>query len=387
MDNRGTLWDRLDYTLLFIIFLLLCTSCFVLYTAQADNLINGGSFLKGQVVMYFLSVPVFLLAMFIDLDVVSRVSFYIYLFCVLFMLGILIAPDSIAPTLNGAKGWYRFGSMSLQPSEFMKIGLILVLSSKLSVLHEEKTLTTMKEEFLFIGQLVLYMIPLAFFAKEFPDLGSLLVDSAIFITILFVSKIRIRTILILIAPFALLLAALIVIYFVDPNMFFNSIISRLPLYQAQRFYGWLDPYRYTNSDGYQLQSSLNAIGSGELSGASLSNFSVPYAYSDFIFSIVGGKWGLLGASILILAYFILVYRIVKIGTESHSPFGTLVCAGTIGMLGYQIFQNIGMTIGVLPITGLSLPFISYGGSSLLVVMFAMGLVFNVKINTYKFMFQ
>ncbi|CAM3143226.1 FtsW/RodA/SpoVE family cell cycle protein [Sporolactobacillus spathodeae] len=387
MENRENIWERIDYSLVFILFLLFCISCFVLSSAQSAHLI-ASNFLKEQIILYVLSIPFFLVAVFIDLDVIERVSTYIYLICIVFMLGILIMPDSIAPVINGAKGWYRLGPISIQPAEFMKIGLILAVSSKLARLQEDdQEFITTKDEFIFIGKLLLYLVPLVFFAKQYPDLGSLLVDSSIFITILFVSKIRVKTIMILVLPVIILISGLILLYFLNPNVFFNDILSHLPSYQAQRFYGWLDPNRFTNSDGYQLQTSLNAIGSGELSGASMANFSVPYAYSDFVFSIVGGKWGMLGASFLILTYFVLLYRILKISLESHSPYGALVCAGVIGMFAYQIFQNIGMTIGILPITGLGLPFISYGGSSLFISMFAVGLVLNVKINTYKFMFN
>lgn len=131
-----------------------------------------------------------------------------------------------------------------------------------------------------------------------------------------------------------------------------------------------------------------AIGSGELYGKGLGNLQVylPEAHTDFIFGVIAEQFGFVGSSIVVSLFFLLVYRMVHIALESNDLYGSYLCAGVAGMITFQVFQNIGMTIGLLPITGLPLPFISYGGSSLATYMLAIGLVLNVHSRTRKFMF-
>lgn len=134
---------------------------------------------------------------------------------------------------------------------------------------------------------------------------------------------------------------------------------------------------------------MTAIGSGQLYGKGLNENTVylPEAHTDFIFAVIGEQFGFIGTSIVVAIYFMLIYRIIHTAIESNDPFGTYLCVGIVGMFTFQIFQNIGMTIGLLPITGIPLPFISYGGSSLLTSMLTIGLVLNVASRTRKYMFD
>lgn len=388
MDLDKRIGDKLDYLLIFMIFILFCISCVSLYEAQANHLVSG-NYLLQQIIWYILALPMLSIALFVDLDIIKRVSLYIYLFCILLLLGILVAPDSISPTINGAKGWYRVGPFSIQPTEFMKIGFILALGSVISKSNDsdKPRVQTLKAELILVFKMFLYLLPLVYFTKKFPDMGSLMVYLFIFLSILLVSSIRLRTILLVLSPFILVITGLVAIYIINPDFFFKDLIGSLPNYQAERFYGWLDAQHYTNSMGYQLQNALLTIGSGQLYGHDITNSVVPYAYSDFIFAIIGGAYGFLGSAILIVIFFIMIYRIVMIIMGYHDSYGQVIGAGIIGMIGFQLFQNIGMTVGLLPITGLSLPFISYGGSSLIINMIAIGLILNVNIHTKKFMFS
>jgi rod shape determining protein RodA len=137
-------------------------------------------------------------------------------------------------------------------------------------------------------------------------------------------------------------------------------------YQFGRIYSWLDPYNYQSSEGYQLTQSLMSIGSGETSGKGYGNRDIymPESQTDFIFSVVGEEFGFVGSRVLISIFFLLIYHITKVGMETKNNFYTYLCVGVISMITFHVFQNIGMTIGLLPITGIPLPFISYGGSSL-----------------------
>ena len=147
------------------------------------------------------------------------------------------------------------------------------------------------------------------------------------------------------------------------------------------------PYEYPEY-GYQLQKGLLSIGSGMLLGKGFSenNVYVPEPQTDFIFAVFSENFGFIGASILVALFFILIYRVIITGIESNDPYGSYICAGIVGLLTFQVFQNIGMTIGLLPITGIPLPFVSYGGTSLLIYMICIGLVLNVRSRTKEFMF-
>ncbi|HEX6923626.1 MAG TPA: FtsW/RodA/SpoVE family cell cycle protein, partial [Bacillales bacterium] len=160
--------------------------------------------------------------------------------------------------------------------------------------------------------------------------------------------------------------------------------------QMDRIYSWLYPYENSSDgDAFQLLHSLKAIGTGELYGVGFQDGGVyvPAAWTDFIFAIIAMQFGFLGASLVISLYFLLVYRMIHTALETHDRFGSFLCAGVIGMFTFQVFQNIGMTIQVLPITGIPLPFISYGGSSLLTSMIAVGIVLNVGSRKRTYMFE
>ena len=158
------------------------------------------------------------------------------------------------------------------------------------------------------------------------------------------------------------------IYIFTHTDFFKAHI--LKEYQLNRFYGWLAPYKY-DAQGYQLRQAFLATGSGEMQGKGWENGQVyfPEPHTDFIFTNVAEQFGFLGASVII-SLFLTHFRMIHIALESNDPFGSYICAGTIGMFTFQVFQNIGMTIGLLPITGITLPLMSYGGSSLLTYMIA-----------------
>jgi cell division protein FtsW (lipid II flippase) len=178
------------------------------------------------------------------------------------------------------------------------------------------------------------------------------------------------------------------IFFTFPD-FFNKYILDTNSYKLDRVYGWLNPYEYSSDIGFQLIKSLLAIGSGELYGKGYQQLEVylPEGHTDFIFAIISEQFGFIGGSIVISLFFLLIYRMIHIALESNDPFGSFLCTGVIGMITFQVFQNVGMTVGLLPITGLPLPFISYGGSSLATYMIAIGIVLNVRSRTRKYMFD
>ena len=379
--------SKLDYNLLFILFLMAIVSAIAIHSAEATlpEKLQHVNFAYKQLQWYAIGAVVIALTMIIDYDRFFQIAWYLYGFGMLLLLGLeLNVPGTV--TNKGATSWYKLPGGNFQPSELMKIFMIIVLS-RIIVNHREKyPEPTMKDDFRLLGKIALTVLPPLILLAKQPDLGMSMVFVAITGSLVLVSGIRWRIIFGIVFSVLMILAILVFIFFQFPNFFHKYILED---YQLNRFYGWLAPYEYSNEQGFQLIRSLLAIGSGELYGKGFGNLQVylPEAHTDFIFGVISEQFGFIGASIVISLFFLLVYRMVHIALESNDLYGSYLCAGVIGMITFQVFQNIGMTIGLVPITGLPLPFISYGGSSLATYMLAIGLVLNVHSRTKKFMFS
>lgn len=384
-ENYST--SKFDFNLLFILFLLFIASCTAIYSAQSTGQ-YGENFLMKQIVWYVIGMGIIAVVISFDSDQLKKLSWYLYGLG-LFLLGFLIvAPNSIAPVINGAKSWYRVPGMgSLQPSEFVKVFLILALSRVIVDHHEKNEIKCLQTDFWLLVKIGLVTgVPLLLVMQQ-PDLGTSLVFIAIMLGMIFISGVSWK-ILLPIFSFGITLIS-VIFYFV---LWKPEILEKylgVKEYQFGRIYSWLDPYNYSSTTGYQLTKSLLAIGSGETSGKGFGTREVylPESHTDFIFSIVGEEFGFIGASILISLFFLLIYHITRVGMETKNDFYTFICVGVISMITFHVFQNIGMTIGLLPITGIPLPFISYGGSSLMGNMLALSLIFSIRYHYKKYMFS
>jgi rod shape determining protein RodA len=387
MEQDRLSQSKLDYNLLFILFLMAIVSAIAIHSAEATlpEKLQHVNFAYKQLQWYGIGAVVIALTMIIDYDRFFQIAWYLYGFGMLLLLGLALhVPGAV--TLKGATCWYALPGGNFQPSELMKIFMIIVLS-RIIVNHREKyPEPTVKDDFRLLGKIALTVFPPLILLMKQPDLGMSMVFVAITGSLVLVSGIRWRIIFGIIFSGVAAAAILVFIFFQFPDFFHKYILEE---YQLNRFYGWLAPYEYSNEQGFQLIRSLLAIGSGELYGKGFGNIQVylPEAHTDFIFGIIAEQFGFIGASIVISLFFLLVYRMVHIALESNDLYGSFLCAGVIGMITFQVFQNVGMTIGLLPITGLPLPFISYGGSSLATYMLAIGLVLNVHSRTKKFMFS
>ena len=232
---------------------------------------------------------------------------------------------------------------------------------------------------------IITMVPLILVIQQ--DLGTSLVFIAILIGMIFISGISWKILVPIFASGALLISVIFYFVLVKPDLLEKYI--GVKQYQFDRIYSWLDPYNNQSTTGYQLTRALLAIGSGETSGKGYGHRDVylPESHTDFIFTTVGEEFGFIGASVLISIFFLLIYHITKVGMETKNEYYTYLCVGVISMITFHVFQNIGMTIGLLPITGIPLPFISYGGSSLMANMLALGLIFSIRYHYKKYMFS
>ncbi|HDR3650290.1 TPA: rod shape-determining protein RodA [Bacillus anthracis] len=378
---------QIDYVLLCILFAIGTVSCFAIASAQASlpPFLQNVNFVLKQIQWYFIGFIAIGVIMIIDFDRYQKIAWYLYSFALVLLIGLeLQVPGAI--TIKGATAWYRLpGIGNFQPSEIMKLFLIIVTGRIIANHNEKYFYRTIHDDFLLLGKICATSLPpLLLIAKE-PDLGNTMVISAMLAAMILVSGIRWRFIFGLVSGIFVTAVTLTYIFFTHTKFFKAHILQE---YQLNRFYGWLAPYKY-DAQGYQLRQAFLATGSGEMQGKGWENGQVyfPEPHTDFIFTNVAEQFGFLGASVIIAIFFLLIFRMIHIAIESNDPFGSYICAGTIGMFTFQVFQNIGMTIGLLPITGITLPLMSYGGSSLLTYMIAIGFVLNVRSRTKIFMFN
>ncbi len=385
-SKKKTSLPKVDISLMLILLFLFLVSCITIYSAQTTGQYKENFLLK-QVIWYGVGVGIIVAVIKLDSEQLKKISWYAYGFGLFLLSFLIVAPNSIAPVINGAKSWFRVPGMgSLQPAELVKVFIILALAKVIDSHHQKNIHKTIKTDFLLLMKIGIFtLIPLLLVMQQ-PDLGTSLVFIAIMLGMVFISGISWKLLAPIFSTGVVLIS--LIFYFVLWHPEILEKYLRVKSYQFGRIYSWLDPYNYESSAGFQLTRSLLAIGSGETSGKGYGTREVylPESHTDFIFSIVGEEFGFIGASILITLFFLLIYHITKVGIGTKNNFYTYICVGVISMITFHVFQNIGMTIGLLPITGIPLPFISYGGSSLLGNMLAISLIFSIQYHNKKYMF-
>lgn len=389
LQNKSS--DRFDWTLAFILTLLAIVSFFAIASAQTAEQYGPINFVLLQIRWYGLGMVIVACAMYLDPEQYKKISLPLYGFGILLLLFLMFAPggeDQIAEVRLGAKRWLHLPVIgTIQPSEFIKTFFILGMARIVSNHQEEHVVRNMKSDFWLLGKIgITLILPLFFIAKQ-PDLGTSLVFIAITIAIILVAGISWKIIVPLFSGGAMLGVGLLwmALYAQD---FMENVLG-FDRYQFRRVYSWLDPYSYPSDEGYNLIQAMTAIGSGELSGKGFhgSEVYIPENHTDFIFSVIGEEYGFIGACVVISLYFILIYHLTKVALSLKDPFSVYVCTGVIAMIAFHVFENIGMNIQLLPITGIPLPFISYGGSSLFSNMLAIGLIFSMKFHHRTYMFE
>lgn len=386
MDKPGKSPDKFDWTLTLILLILFLTSCAAIYSAQNTGQYGEDNFLLKQVFWYVVGAGIISVTMLFDSEDYKKLAWILYGFGILLLIILFLAPSSIAPHINNAKSWFVIKPIgSIQPSEFMKVFLIIALSNAIAS-HNQKTVgKTIKTDLsLFLKLGLITALPLGLIMLQ-PDLGTALVVLSIFTGLILVSGIAWKIILLVYGSVAALGSWLIYMVIWKPE--FLQKYLNVKTYQFGRIYAWIDPESHQNTSGYHLVKSLMAIGSGNITGKGLGERQVyiPESHTDFIFSVIGEEYGFIGGSIVICTFFMLIYHLTRTALDTLDPFNTYICTGVISMITFHVFQNIGMTIQVLPITGIPLPFISYGGSSLMGNMLAMGLIYSIRFHHKSYM--
>ena len=293
---------------------------------------------------------------------------------------LLILVLFLGKDINNARCWFVIPFIgSFQPSEFMKIFLIITLARMISDFNEEKNTMDIKEEFKFLLKvLIIVGIPSILTFIE-PDTGAVLIYFIITFAMLFIGGFRARWFIITIGIILLLGGIFLGIYFLNQDLFINIFGSSF-FYRMDRILNW------SNASGLQLTNGLTAIGSGGVLGKGYGNTPIyfPEMQTDFIFAVFASNFGFVGCLLLIILIFYFDSSVISMADKSYNLSDKFAVAGIIAVLIFQQIQNIGMTLGLLPIMGITLPFISYGGSSLLSYMVLVGMLFNISNENLRF---
>ena len=305
---------------------------------------------------------------------------YLFYFINIFLLAILLV---IGKPINGSKCWLIIpGIGSVQPSEFMKISLIITISNTVAKWNYsiKKEISFKKEIIIFFKTLLILFLPTILTFLE-PDTGAILIYLIISFSILFISPVRKRWFIFFITLSTILVSIFLSVYFYQQDLFIKIFGTDL-FYRIDRLLDW------KNGIGMQLENSLTAIGSSGITGHGYKNTPIyfPESATDFIFAVYASNFGLIGTIILIILLLSFDLYLLNIAKNIDNLVDKYIIVGCGGMLLYQQIQNIGMTLGILPITGITLPFISYGGSSLLSYLIVVGIILKIFSNNKKVLF-
>ncbi len=378
-----------------------------IYSATFDT--NAAGRFDKQVLWACLGFVSLIVTMFIPLRVIQRSSFALYLVSLL-GLGAVLA---IGTREHGSQSWFGVGGMGGQPSEFVKITTILALASFLS--RNEISMGSLKDV---AKAFVILLLPISLIMMQ-PDLGTSLTFIAMFVPVLYWAGASNFLIVAVIAPALVALSAIIgtttflivltlvggALYFFREDRFVSALMfgvnamigifvqvayEKLPLYQQKRIATFLDPNNDPLGAGYNVIQAKVAIGSGGffgkgyLQGTQTQLNFIPKQWTDFIFCVPGEEFGFLGAAIVLALFAILLVHGVRVGYTAKNRFGSTIAIGISALFAVHVFVNIGMSIGLMPVMGIPLPFLSYGGSSLCSYMIMVGLLMNVYANRKEY---
>lgn len=369
---------NIDFALLLLVGLLLVFGLAILCSATVASVgaAQGDPYLyvKKQVVWMLAGLVVMVAMCSFDYNILGQYHRLIYA-GTLFILGsVLVFGRNIA----GTQGWFRIGPVGIQPAEFAKIGVVITLARHLEKKDHLDELVDLISPLLHVG------IPMLLILKQ-PDFGTAMVFVGVLFGMLFMAGACPRHL-------GIMAGIGLGVFGVAAFLSIKGIVPILAPHQIGRILVFFDPYSDRTGAGWNVIQSMIAIGSGGLFGKGLFkgtqaqlNF-LPAHHTDFIFSVVGEELGFLGAFGLLALYLLLLWRGLKILVLAKDDFGANLAAGIVSMLLFHLVINIGMTLGVMPVTGIPLPFVSYGGSSLLTNMAGIGLLLNVYMRRRKIMF-
>jgi rod shape determining protein RodA len=400
---------EIDWSLVIVALLLCIIGVFLIYSAKyhSESAAERTIWIK-QIVWIVLGLLACALTFSIPLKFYEVFSYVLYFLCLLSLVLILMVGSS----KMGAARWISLGGFNIQPSEFAKIGTLFPLARYLA--YSKRSIYGLRWLASVVG---LTLMPALLILKQ-PDLGTSLVFFAILISMLFWSGVPLLYLLLIVSPLVSLVCAfhwiswalffLLLVFllhrlrltfvfsvgFLLVNLAFGMVTplvwNKLHDYQKQRIIVFLDPGRDPQGAGYQIIQSKVAIGSGGIAGKGYLEGSqtklafLPHQHTDFVFSVLGEEFGMLGGLVLLGLFAFLLVKGILIAQKTRNTFAGNLAIGLVAILGFQMLVNIGMTLGVMPVTGLPLPFVSYGGSSMIASWAMLGLLLAINSRWYEY---
>lgn len=322
-----------------------------------------------------LGVGVMIVVAIVPYNFVLKFYWLIYAFCIAILLAVRFFGDSG----GGAARWFEIGGLRFQPSELAKILLILFYAQ--FIMKHKDNLNTVRIVLISAA----LIIPPFYLIFDQPDLSTSIMILVIFATVMFIGGISYK---IIFGAFLVVVPTIIIFI----NMVLQEDQKLLNDYQRNRILAWLQPEKYAMSTAYQTSNAIMAIGSGQLAGKGLNNNVIASvkngnfisaAQTDFIFAVVGEEAGFIGCCVILGLLFLITLECINVARRAKDMAGSVIAGGMAGLIGFQTFINIGVVIGLLPNTGLTLPFVSYGLTSLVSLFIGIGFVINIKLQTFE----
>ncbi len=363
---RSRMLTGIDFLFFVIVFFILAFGVLSIYSVTGGISIRSETpFYLKQISWIIIGWVVFLVMAWIDYREMARFAFPIYGFTLI----LLALVPLIGRTGMGARRWLAIGSFSFQPSELVKIGLLLALAKHFSDDYPKGGLDLKR---LLISGLFL-AVPFAFILKQ-PDLGTALSVSTIFLSMIFILGLKSKFLI----YFSLISAML--------SPFIGHFVwNNLKDYQKKRLFTFINPTEDPTGTGYQIIQSKIAIGSGGFFGKGLFGGTqsqlkfLPERHTDFIFSVFAEQWGFAGVLVLFILFGLVILWGIDVAVKAKDTLGSLIAIGIIGLIFFYFFINVGMTLGVMPVVGVPLPLVSYGGSAMVTTLGMLGLLLNIKV--------
>lgn len=364
---------RLDWALLVAVALIIVFGTLMVWAAtKNDTALTGDNpqgYLQRHIVNIAIGIVLFVLVLAFDYRWLRIVAPLVYLLSLAGLVLVMVAGTSV----NGAKSWIRIAGLSIEPSEFVKLSIALVCAVAVAERAEGRRKPPGTWEALAI--IGLYGVPAVMIMMQ-PDLGSTLVLSAMVFGILAVAGVSWRWLTGLMIAVGVVATIVITTHILKP-------------YQLDRLLAFTDPSLDPQGAGYNTVQARITVGNGGWWGQGLFQGSqtragfVPEQHTDFVFTVAGEEFGLVGAGILILLFAFVIWRMVRVAIDASDMFGRVAAAGVACWLAFEVFQNVGMSLGIMPVTGVPLPWVSYGGTAMFAMMMGLGLVQNIHLRSHR----
>jgi rod shape determining protein RodA len=371
---------KMDWMMLIILGLFMGISTLLVRSATHNNPLYLNYDIK-TLIFFGLGFFVVLLATMVDYRLLLKVWYVWYAIGLI----LLVLVFFLAKEINGARSWFALGQLSFQPAEIMKLFLVITVAALLG--RRQGDPLKMRSDVMLVA--VVVFVPFVLVMIQ-PDLGNAIIYIFIVLGMLWIGNVRYSYVfigLVVVIGGLMLFVTLFNAYNTEIRSYLND---HGKVHWYERINTYIHPEQASRDERRQSEYAQIAIGSGGLAGdgymqgESKNRKFIPYPYSDSIFVVIGEEFGFQGAAVLLLLYFLFIYRMILIAYQCYDLRGSFIIIGIASMMVFQIFENIGMMIGLMPITGITLPFISYGGTSLLLNMMSIGLIFSIRAHQGKY---